>query len=323
MRLQRRVADLDQLRFVVLGKDADINFVWTIDAPIEEQRQLVGFVELVRRPHIRKWLEISIAIALVRVVIGIHVVVHLHRLQADAALKLHALTFKHIVAVERRNRFAIRCPPTRACINGRVLPGEELHVHRNGAVAPLEARLDAALPQRLDVIRVQVHHMLVREQLERIASHKRRQCVRKKVFLVFAVKRVVPGERECVSRLRELVGQDCAAEGRVLDLVLQKLPETVAVLQRAVEKRIVTVVEDLLPVEQAGQREGVLVIKGVVDAPVQRGVIGAPVALHLLDDDRAIVVRAGGELVLVERRRIEPVRLQKAVGGSLPIIERD
>ena len=58
----------------------------------------------------------------------------------------------------------------------------------------------------------------------------------------------------------------------------------------------------------------------MVYARIQRGVVGTAITLHLLRDHRAVVVRARGELVLVERGRVEPIRLQKAVRGAAAIV---
>ena len=93
--------------------------------------------------------------------IGIDVIVHAHRLKTNAAFDFDALTLKHIVAVECRNRFAIGRPAARAGVDRRILPREELHVDGNRAVAPLEAGLDTPLPQRLDVVGVQINDVLV------------------------------------------------------------------------------------------------------------------------------------------------------------------
>ena len=60
----------------------------------------------------------------------------------------------------------------------------------------------------------------------------------------------------------------------------------------------------------------------MVHARIQRGVVGTAIALHLLRDHRAVVVCAGGELVLVERGRVQPIRLQKTVRGAAAIVDR-
>ena len=132
---------------------------------------------------------------------------------------------------------------------------------------------------------------------------------------------VVRRERERVSRLHELVRKVRAPECGVLDFVLQKLPQSIAILERAVEVRIVAVVEDFLAVEQPGNTQRISCIEGVVDARVERGVVGASVALHLLDDDRAVVIRARRKLILVQRWRIEPIGLYERVRRAITIVD--
>ena len=322
LRLQPRIADLDQLGLVVLGEDANVDFIRPIHAPIKEQRQPVGVIELVSRAHIRKRLEVAIAIALVGVVIGIHVVVHPHPLEPNTTLELCTLALVHVRAIQRGNRFAIRGPTAGTRVDRGVPARKELHVHRDRAVPSLEAGLYAPLSQGLDVVRIDIHHVLVRQQLEGVGANERGHRVREEVLLVFAMERVVARERDRVPGLGELMRKYRRREGGVLHFVFEELPQAVAILQRADEVRIVAVVENLLAVEQPRHRQGIAFIERMVHARIQRGVVGTAITLHLLRDHRAVVVRARGEFVLVERGRVEPIRLQQAVRGAAAIVHR-
>ena len=80
------------------------------------------------------------------------------------------------------------------------------------------------MSQGLDVVRIEIHHVLVRQQLEGVSANERGQGVCEEVLLVFAIKRVVPGERERVPGLGELVRENRSREGGVLHFVFEELP---------------------------------------------------------------------------------------------------